>query len=48
MAISLGAYAQEDVYKVQMDAIDAQGEQVMKEYRALREKDPKEIGRAHV
>ena len=41
MAISLGAYAQEDVYKVQMDAIDAQGEQVMKEYRALREKDPK-------
>ena len=31
MAISLGAYAQEDVYKVQMDAIDAQGEQVMKE-----------------
>jgi len=41
MAISLGAYAQEDVYKVQMDAIDAQGEQLMKEYRALREKDPK-------
>lgn len=39
LAITLGSQAQQqDPYRTRMDAIDAQSEQLMNEYRALREK----------
>lgn len=39
LATTLGAFAQQqDPYRARMDAIDAQGEKVMNEFRALREK----------
>jgi thiol-disulfide isomerase/thioredoxin len=33
--------AQEDVYKAEMDALDAQGEAIIQQYRDLMKKDPK-------
>ena len=42
MAIAaISAHAQEDVYKAEMDILDAQGEAIIKEYRALMKADPK-------
>lgn len=37
----LTATAQDDPYKAEMEAIDLQGEAIMKEYRELMQKDPK-------
>ena len=37
---SLTMMAQEEVYKAEMDALDAQGEAIVKQYKALMEKDP--------
>ena len=37
---SLTVMAQEEVYKAEMDALDAQGEAIVKQYKALMEKDP--------
>ena len=42
MAIAaISAHAQEDVYKAEMDILDAQGEFIIKEYRELMKADPK-------
>lgn len=42
MAIAaISVFAQEDVYKSEMDALDAQGEAIIKEYRELMKDDPK-------
>jgi thiol-disulfide isomerase/thioredoxin len=42
MAIAaISAHAQEDVYKAEMDILDAQGEAIIKEYRTLMKTDPK-------
>ena len=42
MAIAaISVHAQEDVYKAEMDILDAQGEAIIKEYRALMKADPK-------
>ena len=38
---AISAHAQEDVYKAEMDILDAQGEAIIKEYRALMKADPK-------
>ena len=38
---ALSMQAQEDVYKAEMDAIDAQGEAIIQQYRDLMKKDPK-------
>ena len=38
---TLAALAQEDVYKAEMDAIDAQGEAIIQQYRELMKQDPK-------
>lgn len=38
---TLAAQAQEDVYKAEMDAIDAQGEAIIQQYRELMKQDPK-------
>ena len=37
---SLTMMAQEEVYKAEMDALDAQGEAIVNQYKALMEKDP--------
>lgn len=37
----LAAQAQEEVYKAEMDIIDAQGEAIIQQYRALMKQDPK-------
>ena len=37
---SLTMMAQEEVYKAEMDALDAQGEAIVKQYKELMEKDP--------
>ena len=37
---SLTMMAQEEVYKAEMDALDAQGEAIVKQYKELKEKDP--------
>lgn len=38
---AMGVYAQsEDVYRVQMEALDAQGQQVLQEFRQLQQADP--------
>ena len=42
MAIAaISAHAQEDIYKAEMDILDAQGEFIIKEYRELMKADPK-------
>ena len=42
LAVSvLAAQAQEEVYKAEMDIIDAQGEAIIQQYRALMKQDPK-------
>lgn len=42
LAVSvLAAQAQEEVYKAEMDIIDAQGETIIQQYRALMKQDPK-------
>ena len=42
LAVSvLAAQAQEEVYKAEMDNIDAQGEAIIQQYRALMKQDPK-------
>ena len=38
---AMTASAQEDVYKAEMDMLDAQGDAIVKQYKALMEKDPK-------
>ena len=38
---SLAVMAQEEVYKAEMDMLDAQGEAIVKQYKALMEQDPK-------
>jgi thiol-disulfide isomerase/thioredoxin len=38
---TISIHAQEDVYKAEMDILDAQGEAIIKEYRALMKADPK-------
>jgi peroxiredoxin len=38
---SLAGMAQEETYKAEMDVLDAQGEAIVKQYKALMEKDPK-------
>ena len=38
---AISAHAQEDVYKAEMDILDAQGEAIIKEYRELMKADPK-------
>ena len=38
---ALNMMAQEDVYKAEMDALDAQGEAIIQQYRDLMKKDPK-------
>lgn len=38
---SLAVMAQEEAYKAEMDALDMQGEAIVKQYKALMEKDPK-------
>ena len=38
---TISIHAQEDVYKAEMDILDAQGEFIIKEYRALMKADPK-------
>lgn len=38
---ALAASAQEDKYKAEMDMLDAQGEAIIKQYKELTEKDPK-------
>ena len=42
MAIAaISVFAQEDVYKSEMDILDAQGDAIIKEYRELMKDDPK-------
>lgn len=38
---AISAHAQEDVYKAEMDILDAQGEAIIKEYKELMKADPK-------
>ena len=38
---ALNMMAQEDVYKAEMDAMDAQGEAIIQQYRDLMKKDPR-------